>query len=61
MSVHFEKVRIKKITRETPECVSITFDIPETLVEQFAYKHVPISPVCNHPSITVSAVRSERL
>ena len=39
MSVHFEKVRIKKITRETPECVSITFDIPETLVEQFAYKH----------------------
>jgi len=33
MSVHFEKVRIKKITRETPECVSITFDIPETLAE----------------------------
>lgn len=39
MSVHFEKVRIKKVNRETPECVSITFDIPETLTDQFAYKH----------------------
>jgi ring-1,2-phenylacetyl-CoA epoxidase subunit PaaE len=38
MSVHFEKVRVKKINRETPECVSITFDIPETLAERFAYK-----------------------
>jgi ring-1,2-phenylacetyl-CoA epoxidase subunit PaaE len=39
MSLHFEKVRIKKINKETPECVSITFDIPETLAERFAYKH----------------------
>lgn len=39
MSVHFEKVRVKKITQETPDCVSITFDIPESLTEKFAYKH----------------------
>jgi len=39
MSVHFEKVRIKKINKETPECVSITFDIPEAISERFAYKH----------------------
>ena len=39
MSLHFEKVRIKKINRETPDCVSITFDIPETIAERFAYKH----------------------
>ncbi|CAN5518848.1 phenylacetate-CoA oxygenase/reductase subunit PaaK [soil metagenome] len=39
MSVHFEKVRVKKINRETLDCVSVTFDIPETLSERFAYKH----------------------
>jgi ring-1,2-phenylacetyl-CoA epoxidase subunit PaaE len=38
MSLHFEKVRVKKITRETADCVSITFDIAETLSERFAYK-----------------------
>lgn len=39
MSVHFEKIRVKKISRETTDCVSITFDIPESLAERFAYKH----------------------
>ena len=39
MSVHFEKVRVKKINRETEDCVSITFDIPQPLAEKFAYKH----------------------
>lgn len=39
MSVHFEKVRVKKINRETEDCVSITFDIPASLTDKFAYKH----------------------
>lgn len=39
MSVHFEKLRIKQIKKETPDCVSIAFDIPEELQEKFLYKH----------------------
>jgi len=39
MSVHFEKVRIKKINRETPDCVSVVFDIPEEQRKNFLYKH----------------------
>lgn len=39
MSVHFEKIRVKKINRETAECVSVLFDIPDTLREKFAYRH----------------------
>ncbi|MEP6844416.1 MAG: 1,2-phenylacetyl-CoA epoxidase subunit PaaE [Panacibacter sp.] len=39
MSVHFEKIRVKKINRETADCVSIVFDIPEKLVNRFTYKH----------------------
>ena len=33
MSTHFEKVRIKEVRRETDDCVSILFDIPENLKE----------------------------
>src|SRR3954454_22192153 len=39
MSVHFEKIHIKEIKKETPDCVSIVFDIPEELQEQFLFKH----------------------
>ena len=39
MSVHFEKLRIKQIKKETPDCVSIVFDIPEELQQHFSYKH----------------------
>ena len=39
MSVHFEKIRVKKINQETSGCVTITFDIPESLTEKFSYKH----------------------
>src|SRR3954451_2985795 len=38
MSVHFEKVYVKQVKRETPDCVSIVFDIPPELHEQFYYK-----------------------
>ncbi len=38
MSLHFEKVTVKKIRTETTDCVSIAFDIPETLREKFEYK-----------------------
>jgi ring-1,2-phenylacetyl-CoA epoxidase subunit PaaE len=38
MSAHFHKLKIKEVRRETPECVSIAFDVPEELKEHFLYK-----------------------
>jgi len=32
------KIKVKSVQPETPDCVSITFDIPETLKDQFQYK-----------------------
>jgi ring-1,2-phenylacetyl-CoA epoxidase subunit PaaE len=37
MSIHFHPLKIKEIRRETPECVSIAFDIPEELKESFRF------------------------
>src|SRR4051812_16423965 len=39
MSVHFEKIRVKQIKKESPDCISIVFDIPQELQEKFFYKH----------------------
>src|SRR6187200_688472 len=39
MSIHFHKLSIKEIRKETPECVSIAFDIPESLKEAFQFTH----------------------
>lgn len=38
MAVHFHPLKIKKINRETADCVSISFDIPEQLQQDFAYQ-----------------------
>ena len=34
----FHSLTVKKIIRETPDCVSLTFDIPDSLKDQFDYK-----------------------
>ena len=34
----FHKLKIKDIRRETDDCVSIAFDVPESLSEEFRYK-----------------------
>lgn len=39
MARHFHHLKIKKITKETPECVTIEFDITENLWPYFVYKH----------------------
>jgi ring-1,2-phenylacetyl-CoA epoxidase subunit PaaE len=39
MALHFHPLKIKDIKRETPECVSIAFDIPEDLREEFKFTH----------------------
>ena len=38
MSIHFHPLRIKKIFKETDQCVSIEFDIPENLLETFRFR-----------------------
>lgn len=39
MSIHFHKLRIKEIRKETDDCVSISFDIPENLRQVFTFEH----------------------
>src|SRR5687768_6606704 len=38
MSIHFHPLKIKEVRRETPQCVSIAFEIPEELKSDFAFK-----------------------
>lgn len=38
MSIHFHKLSIKEINKETSECVSVSFDVPEELKEIFRFK-----------------------
>ncbi len=38
MALHFHPLIIQNIQRETPESVSITFDVPENLQKEFAFK-----------------------
>lgn len=37
MSLHFHPLKIKEVRKETADCVSILFDIPNNLQEQFAF------------------------
>lgn len=38
MSIHFHKLSIKEIRRETPECVSVLFEMPEELKRDFSFR-----------------------
>lgn len=38
MSIHFHPLRIKKIIKETDQCVSVEFDVPENLSDTFQFK-----------------------
>lgn len=38
MSTHFEKATVKEIRQETPDCVSVSFDIPPALQPAFQYR-----------------------
>ena len=38
MSIHFYPLRIKKINKETDQCVSVEFEIPESLLNSFQFK-----------------------
>lgn len=39
MSIEFYKLKVKDIRKETPECVSIAFEIPEEHKERFKFSH----------------------
>jgi len=39
MSLHFIKIPVKEIKQETPDCVSIAFNIPPEFKENFKYHH----------------------
>src|SRR5882724_3687904 len=38
MSIHFHSLHIKEIRKETPECVSVLFEIPDDLKNDFQFK-----------------------
>ena len=39
MATHFHKLKVADLRQETPECVSIAFEVPEELKNEFAWKH----------------------
>lgn len=38
MSIHFHKLKVKEIRKETEECVSLLFEIPSEIKKEFAFK-----------------------
>src|ERR1043165_5810723 len=38
MSLHFHSLKIKELRKETPDCVSVLFEIPDALRETFSFK-----------------------
>ena len=38
MAVHFHKLKVKEVKTETPDCVSIAFDVPENLQSEFIFE-----------------------
>jgi len=39
MAVHFHKLKVKEVRKETADCVSVSFDIPESLKRDFEFEH----------------------
>src|SRR4051812_11347308 len=38
MAVHFHPLKIKDVRKETADCVSVCFDVPESLFPEFDFK-----------------------
>ena len=39
MSLHFHDITVKNIRSETPDCISVSFDIPDQLKKEFRFVH----------------------
>ena len=37
MSIHFHALKVKEVRKETSDCVSVLFDVPENLKEEFNF------------------------
>ena len=37
MSIHFHRLTVKEIKKETPDCISVLFDVPEELKQEFQF------------------------
>ena len=37
MSIHFHPLKVKEVKKETSDCVSVLFDVPESLKEEFNF------------------------
>lgn len=37
MAIHFHTLKVKEVRHETPDCVSVAFDIPKTLQAEFLF------------------------
>jgi ring-1,2-phenylacetyl-CoA epoxidase subunit PaaE len=37
MSIHFHSLKVKEVKKETSDCVSVLFDVPENLKEEFNF------------------------
>lgn len=54
VATHFQKLAIKNIRKETTECVSIAFDVPEELKEQFQFtqgQNITVRAIINNEEI----------
>lgn len=38
MSIHFHPLKVKEVKKETDDCVSVSFEIPENLKQDFTFK-----------------------
>lgn len=38
MAPHYHRLKVAEIRKETPDCISILFEVPETIREKFQYK-----------------------
>jgi ring-1,2-phenylacetyl-CoA epoxidase subunit PaaE len=38
MSIHFHSLTIKRLVKETPDCVSVCFEVPESLKTIFSFR-----------------------
>jgi len=39
VATHFHKLKVREIRKETSECISIAFEIPDSLKQEFAFRH----------------------
>jgi ring-1,2-phenylacetyl-CoA epoxidase subunit PaaE len=54
MSIHFHSLQVSEVRKETADCVSIAFDVPETLKETFRFiqgQYVTLRAIINGEEI----------